>query len=142
MAKKGIKRKSGGGPLTHFTRALPVGANIFASDNSGARELNLIAVKGASTRLSRVPSAKLGDLVVCSVTKGSQKIRRQIVHAVIIRQRQRIRRFDGTIISFYDNAAVVTNEIGELKGSEIRGAVAKEAAERFPRIASAATMII
>ncbi|OLS22808.1 MAG: 50S ribosomal protein L14 [Candidatus Heimdallarchaeota archaeon LC_3] len=142
MAKKGIKRKAGGGPIAKFTRGLPIGAELLASDNSGARLLNLIAVKGAKTRLSRIPSAKIGDLIICSVTKGSQKIRRQIVHAVVVRQRQRIRRSDGTIIAFYDNAAVVTNEIGDPKGSEIRGAVAKEAAERFPRIASTATMII
>ncbi|MFW9930107.1 MAG: uL14 family ribosomal protein [Candidatus Thorarchaeota archaeon] len=142
MSKKGIKRKAGGGPQSRFTRGLPIGATLVASDNSGARLLNLIAVKGAKTRLRRVPSAKLGDLIICSVTKGSQKVRRQIVHAVVIRQKQRIRRHDGTIISYYDNAAVVTNEIGEPKGSEIRGAVAKEAAERFPRIASTATLIV
>lgn len=142
MAKKGIKRKTGGGPIERSTRGLPIGAKLIASDNSGARILNLIAVKGAKTRLRRVPSAKIGDLIICSVIKGSQKIRRQIVHAVVIRQRQRIRRPDGTVIAFYDNAAVVTNEIGDLKGSEIKGAVAKEAAERFPRIASTATMII
>ena len=142
MAAKGIKRKAGGGPLPRFTRALPIGAQIIAADNSVARELNLIAVKGAKTKIRKVNTAKIGDLCICSVTKGSQKVRRQIVHAVVIRQKQRIRRFDGTTIAFSDNAAVVTNEIGEIKGTEIRGAVAKEAAERFPRIASAATLII
>ena len=128
--------------MERSTRGLPTGAKIIASDNSGARELNLIALKGAKPRVRRLPEAKVGDLVICSVTKGSQKVRRQIVHAVIIRQRQRYKRFDGTVISFADNAAVVTNEIGEPKGTEIRGAVAKEAAERFPRVASGATIII
>ncbi|MHA2363374.1 MAG: 50S ribosomal protein L14 [Candidatus Hodarchaeales archaeon] len=137
-----VKRKSTGGQLHKFTRGLPIGAQLIAADNSGARVLNLIAVKGASTRLRRIPSAKVGDLVVCSVVKGSQKIRRQIVHAIIIRQKQRYRRFDGTWIAFYDNAAVVTSETGDLKASEIRGPVAKESAERWPRVASAATMIV
>lgn len=136
------KRKSTGSSLEHTTRGLPVGAQLVAADNSGARVLNLIAVKGASTRMNRVPSAKVGDLVICSVVKGSQKIRRQIVHAVIIRQRQRYRRFDGTWVQFFDNAAVVTSETGDLKASEVRGSVAKECAERWPRIASAATMIV
>ena len=84
----------------------------------------------------------MGDLVICSVVKGNQKIRRQIVHAVVIRQKQRYKRFDGTWVSFYDNAAVVTSETGELKASEVRGAVAKECADKWPRIASAATMIV
>jgi len=140
MASK--KKSSGGSQIERLTRGLPVGAQLIASDNSGARVLNLISVKGASTRLSRIPSAHIGDLVICSVVKGNQKIRRQIVHAIIVRQRQRYKRFDGTWIAFDDNAAVVVNENGDLKASEIRGAVAKECAERWPRLASAATMII
>ncbi len=137
-----VKRRSTGGQLKKFTRGLPIGAQLVAADNSGARILNLIAVKGASTRLKRIPSARVGDIIICSVVKGSQKIRRQIVHAVVIRQKQRYRRADGTVISFYDNAAVVTSDTGDLKGSEIRGPIAKEAGERWPRIASAATMIV
>lgn len=136
------KKSTGGSQLERLTRGLPIGAQLVASDNSGARLLNLIAVKGASTRLSRIPSAHVGDLVICSVVKGNQKIRRQIVHAIVIRQKQRYKRFDGSTISFYDNAAVVVNENGDLKASEIRGAVAKECAEKWPRLASAATMII
>ncbi|MFV2014058.1 MAG: uL14 family ribosomal protein, partial [Candidatus Heimdallarchaeota archaeon] len=131
MASK--KKSSGGSQIEHLTRGLPVGAQLIASDNSGARILNLISVKGASTRLSRIPSAHVGDLVICSVVKGNQKIRRQIVHAIVVRQRQRYKRFDGTWIAFDDNAAVVVNENGDLKPSEIRGAVAKECAERWPR---------
>ena len=140
MASK--KKSSGGSQIERITRGLPVGAQLVASDNSGARVLNLIAVKGASTRLNRIPSAQIGDIVICSVVKGNQKIRRQIVHAIIVRQIQRYKRFDGSWISFSDNAAVVVNENGDLKASEIRGAVAKECAEKWPRLASAATMII
>ena len=52
------------------------------------------------------------------------------------------RRIDGTIVQFEDNAAVVLTPEGELKGTEIRGPVAKEAAERWPRIASISSMIV
>ncbi len=45
-------------------------------------------------------------------------------------------------MSFEDNAAVLVDEMGETKGTEIKGPVSKEAAERFPKVASAATMII
>jgi len=140
MATK--KKSAGGSQIQRLTRGLPIGAQLVASDNSGARMLNLIAVKGSSTRLSQIPSAKIGDLIICSVVKGNQKIRRQIVHAIVIRQRQRYKRADGSSISFYDNAAVIVNENGDLKASEIRGAVAKECAEKWPRLSSAATMII
>jgi large subunit ribosomal protein L14 len=136
------KKTAGGTQIERITRGLPIGAQLIASDNSGARLLNLIAVKGAKMRVRQYPSAQVGDIVICSVVKGNQKIRRQIVHAIIIRQKQRYKRSDGTSISFFDNAAVIVNENGDLKATEIRGAVAKECAEKWPRLSSAATMII
>jgi len=60
----------------------------------------------------------------------------------VIRQRKPYRRADGTWVQFEDNAAVLVTEDGELKGSEIRGPVAREAAERWPSIARAASMIV
>ena len=136
------KKTAGGTQVERMTRGLPIGAQLIASDNSGARILNLVAVKGAKMRVRQYPSAQVGDLVICSVVKGNQKIRRQIVHAIVIRQRQRYKRADGTAVQFYDNAAVIVNENGDLKATEIRGAVAKECAEKWPRLSSAATMII
>ena len=124
-----------------ITRALPTGAIVPVADNSGARMIMVISVKGHKTRLRRQPAAKVGDLVVCSVKKGSPKLRRQIVHAVVIRQKKPYKRADGSWISFADNAVVVTNETGEPRGSEIRGTVSKEAADAWPRIASAARII-
>ena len=136
------KKTAGGTQVDRLTRGLPIGAQLIASDNSGARLLNLVAVKGAKMRVRQIPSAKVGDLVICSVVKGNQKVRRQIVHAIIIRQKQRYKRADGTSVAFYDNAAVLVNENGDLKATEIRGAVAKECAEKWPRLSSSATMII
>lgn len=136
------KKVAGGVQVDRLTRGLPIGAQLIAADNSGARILNLVAVKGAKMRVRQIPAAKVGDLVICSVVKGNQKIRRQIVHAIIIRQKQRYKRADGTSVAFYDNAAVIVNENGDLKASEIRGAVAKECAEKWPRLSSSATMII
>ena len=136
------KKVAGGVQVDRVTRGLPIGAQLVAADNSGARSLNLIAVKGAKMRVREYPSAQVGDLVVCSVVKGNQKVRRQIVHAIIIRQRQRYKRSDGTSVSFWDNAAVLVNENGDLKATEIRGAIAKECAEKWPRLSSSATVII
>jgi large subunit ribosomal protein L14 len=84
----------------------------------------------------------VGDIVVASVKKGTPEMRRQIVYAVIVRQRRPFRRADGTMVHFEDNAAVITTEEGETKGSDIKGPVARESAERWPRIAATASTII
>jgi large subunit ribosomal protein L14 len=69
-------------------------------------------------------------------------MRRQVLEAVVIRQRQSIRRPSGTRVKFEDNAAVLIDEMGEPRGTEIKGPVAREVAERFGSIASTATMIV
>jgi large subunit ribosomal protein L14 len=80
--------------------------------------------------------------VIATVKKGTPQMRRQIVFAVIVRQRRPTRRPDGTIVFFEDNAAVITTETGETKGTDIKGPVAREAAERWPRISATANTII
>ncbi len=123
-------------------RALPTGARLVCADNTGAKELEIIAVKGYKGVRRRYPAAGVGDMVVVSVKKGTPDIRKQVHYAVIIRQRKEYRRPDGTRIKFEDNAAVITDAEGKPKGSEIRGPVAREAAERFPKIGSIASIII
>jgi large subunit ribosomal protein L14 len=76
------------------------------------------------------------------VRKGNPNLRKQVLPAIIVRQRQLYRRVNGMWIQFEDNAAVIITAEGELRGSEIRGPVAKEAAERWPRIAGAASIIL
>jgi large subunit ribosomal protein L14 len=80
--------------------------------------------------------------VIASVKKGTPAMRRQIVFAVIVRQRRPLRRPDGTMVFFEDNAAVITTETGEVKGTDIKGPVAREAAERWPRVSATANTII
>lgn len=123
-------------------RALPTGAMLICADNSGAREVQIISVIGYKGVRRRYPAAGIGDMVVVSVKKGLPEIRKQVHYAVIIRQRKEFRRPNGDRIKFEDNAAVLVNEKGEPKGTEIRGPVAKEAAERFSKIAAIATTIV
>jgi len=123
-------------------KALPTGARLVCADNTGAMEVEIIAVRGYRGVRRRYPAAGVGDLVVVTVKKGTPEIRKQVHYAVIIRQRKEYRRPDGTRIKFEDNAAVLTNEKGEPKGSEIRGPVAREAAERFSKIGTIASIII
>jgi len=69
-------------------------------------------------------------------------MRRQVLEAVIIRQRKPIRRPDGTRVKFEDNAAVIVDENEDPRGTELKGPIAREVAERFGSIASTATMIV
>lgn len=139
---RGLQAKGVGKPKTKISRGINVGSIIKCTDNSGAKELRLVQVIGYKGRHRRAPAAAVGDIVVVSVRKGAPDMRKKIFHAVIVRQRKPYRRPEGIWVQFEDNAAVIITPEGEMRGSEIRGPVAREAAERWPRIASAASIII
>ena len=69
-------------------------------------------------------------------------MRKQIFGAVVVRQKYPIRRLNGVRVSFEDNAAVLVTQEGEIKGTDLKGPVAAEAAEKWPRIANLASMIV
>jgi large subunit ribosomal protein L14 len=125
-----------------ISRGLIAGSALRCADNSGARDLRLVQVMAYKGRLRRYPSAAVGDKVTVSVRHGTPDMRKKLFQAVIVRQRKPYRRIEGVWVQFEDNAAVIITPEGEMKGSEIRGPVAKEAAERWPRIASAASIIV
>jgi large subunit ribosomal protein L14 len=79
---------------------------------------------------------------VVTVKKGTPEMRHQVVRAVVVRQRKPFRRADGTWIAFEDNAVVIVSEDGTPRGSEIRGPVAREAVERWPRIGNIASIVV
>ena len=101
-------------------------------DNSGARNLYIISVKGIGARLNRLPAGGAGDMVMATVKKGKPELRKKVMPAVIVRQSKPWRRGDGVFLYFEDNAGVIVNPKGEMKGSAITGPVAKEAAELWP----------
>merc|ERR1712206_74805 len=112
------------------------------ADNTGAKNLYVIAVYGIRGRLNRLPAGCSGDMVLATVKKGKPELRKKVMPAVIIRQRKAFRRIDGTYIYFEDNAGVIVNQKGEMKGTAISGPVAKECADLWVRIASAASTIV
>ena len=114
------------------TKSLPLGAVIDIADNSGARLLKIVSVKNYKTRTRKLASAGIGDLVTGSVIAGKSEIRHTLVQAVIIRQKKRYSRTDGTHVRFDDNAAVLLKDVrlGTPKGTTIKGPIAKEAAIR------------
>jgi large subunit ribosomal protein L23e len=108
-------------------------------DNSGARNLYIISVKGIGARLNRLPAGGAGDMVMATVKKGKPELRKKVMPAVIVRQSKPWRRADGIYLYFEDNAGVIVNPKGEMKGSAITGPVAKEAAELWPVRGTTAT---
>eukprot|EP00112_Aurelia_sp_Birch-Aquarium-sp1_P022869 Seg66.6 transcript_id=Seg66.6/GoldUCD/mRNA.D3Y31 product="60S ribosomal protein L23" pseudo=true protein_id=Seg66.6/GoldUCD/D3Y31 len=136
-------KRAGGGAGSKFkiSTAVPVGAVINCADNTGAKNLFCIAVKAIRGRLNRLPAAASGDMFMASVKKGKPELRKKVMPAVVIRQRKPYRRKNGVFIYFEDNAGVIVNVKGEMKGSAITGPVSKECAELWPRIASNAGSI-
>eukprot|EP00258_Populus_trichocarpa_P037878 XP_024453897.1 60S ribosomal protein L23 [Populus trichocarpa] len=100
--------------------------------------LYIIFVKGIKGRLNRLSSACVGDMVMATVKKGKPDLRKKVMPAVIVRQRKPWRRKDSVFMYFEDNAGVIVNPKGEMKGSAITGPIGKECADLWPRIASAA----
>lgn len=131
--RSGIKLK--------ISNCLPVASIMNCADNTGAKNLYMIAVSGTGARLSRFPRGSVGDMFLASVKKGKPELRKKVMPAVIIRQRKPIRRREGFFLYFEDNAGVIVNNKGEMKGQNVTGPVAKECADLWPRIAAKAGSI-
>jgi large subunit ribosomal protein L14 len=126
-----------------ITRGLPVGCVVETCDNSGAKMLKVFNVMGLKTSKGKIGAAAIGDMVMASVVKGRTDMRKQVVLAIIVRQRREYRRMDGTRIKFEDNAAVVLkDDKGNPKGTMFKGAIAKEVCERWPAVAKLAKIIV
>ena len=125
-----------------ITKSIPVGAYIDCTDNTGAKLLQVISVFGYKGRRRRKPSAGVADVVNCSVKEGTVKWRKQVVRAVIVRQKKEFRRPDGLRVKFQDNAAIMVNEKGEPVGSQIKGPIAREVVERFMSIGKIASTVV
>ncbi len=141
MGKKGMRAAMGVTAITPV-RTLVIGSRLSCADNTGAKELQIVSVLGYTGRRRRMARAGVGDAVVASVKKGKPELRKQLVRAVIIRQAKEYRRVDGMRVKFEDNAAALITPEGAPRGSEIRGPMAREAAERWPRLAGIATIVV
>jgi large subunit ribosomal protein L14 len=117
-------------------------SRLKVADNSGAKEVLCIKVLGGSKKRY----ASIGDTIVVSVKhavpNGGVK-KGTVAKAVVVRTKKEIRRPDGSYIRFDDNAAVILNEGGEMKGTRIFGPVARELREReFMKIVSLAPEVL
>ena len=118
------------------------GSKVLITDNSGAKIAQIINVDHSKTRLRRLPKASVGDVCTVTIKKGRPELRGNILKCVIVRQKMIYRRKDGTRLCFEDNAGVLVSKEGDPRGTEIRGPIAREAAEQFPRLASISSLII
>lgn len=127
---------------SQIPKALPVGAVINCDDNSGAKVVQIIGMIKASTKRSRLPRAGICDVVIVAVKKGSPQMIKKVERALILRQRFPMRRPNGMRVMFEDNACALIDETGLPKGTEIKGVIAREVAERYPKVAAIAWGII
>jgi large subunit ribosomal protein L14 len=115
---------------------------LRVADNSGAKELLCIRVLGGSLR----KFGSVGDIIVAAVktaTPGGAVKKGDVVKAVIVRTKFRVRRPDGSYINFDDNAAVIIREDLNPRGTRIFGPVARELREReFMKIVSLAPEVL
>jgi len=125
-----------------ITKGLQVESFLKCADNTGASTLQIIAVKGYKGVKGRHPGCGVGSWIICSVKQGDPKLKHEIVHAVIVRQKKEYRRKSGIRVKFEDNAAVLINEKGEPRGTKIKGPIAKEVVERFSVIGKIATTVL
>jgi large subunit ribosomal protein L14 len=126
----------------NIVKTLQPGTYLKCVDNTGSDLLQVIAVKNYKGVKRRRSFCGIGDTVVAAVKKGTPKMRHEVVEAVIVRQVKEYRRRNGLRISFEDNAAVIVNEDGEPKGTQIKGPVAKEVVERFSAIGKISSIIV
>lgn len=117
-------------------------SRLNVADNSGAREVLVIRVLGGTKRRY----AGIGDTIVVSIKDALPNggVKKGTVHkAVVVRTRKELRRKDGSYIRFDDNAAVLLDAAGEMKGTRIFGPVAKELREKkFMKIISLAPEVL
>lgn len=111
------------------------------ADNSGAKEVLCIRVLGGT----RKHYASLGDIIVVAVKSaipGSDVKKGVVSKAIVVRTKKEVRRIDGSYIRFNDNAVVLLNNAGEIRGTRIFGPVARELREMNMKIISLAPEVL
>ncbi len=124
------------------TAGLNLGALLIAADNSGAKIVRLTGVKHAKAKKRKQVCAKVSDWVKVSVRKGIPEMKGKVFDAIIIRQKKPWRRLSGERVAFEDNAvAILKDDKGNPKGTQIKGPVAREVMERWSSVAKLASSI-
>ena len=116
-------------------------SRLIVADNSGAKEVLCIRVLGGTKKRY----ASIGDKIVVTVKSAipSGEIKKgTITKAVVVRTKKEVRRTDGSYIRFDDNACVLLNQLGEIRGTRIFGPVARELRDGYMKIVSLAPEVL
>ena len=117
-------------------------SRLKVADNTGAKEVLTIRVLGGTKRRY----ASVGDKIVVSIkdTSPNGSVKKGAVStAVVVRTKKEVRRADGSYIRFDDNACVLLNAVGEMRGTRVFGPVARELREKqFMKIVSLAPEVL
>ena len=125
-----------------ITPGLNLGSILVAADNSGAKIVRLVSVKRGKGKKGKQGNARVADMVKVSIRKGVPDMRGKVFDAVIVRQKKSYRRLDGERVAFQDNAvAILKDEKGNPKGTQIKGPVAREVMERWSSVARIASIV-
>jgi len=117
-------------------------SRLTVADNSGAKQVLCIRVLGGTKRRYASVGDKIVVTVKDSMPNGNVK-KGQVSHAVIVRTKKEVRRKDGSYIRFDDNAVVLLNQAGEMRGTRIFGPVGRELREKqFMKIVSLAPEVL
>uniref|UniRef100_A0A8I5Y4M0 Large ribosomal subunit protein uL14 n=1 Tax=Rattus norvegicus TaxID=10116 RepID=A0A8I5Y4M0_RAT len=130
------RRGGSSGAKFRISLGLQVGAVINRADSTGTKNVYIISVKEIKGRLDRLPAAGVGHMVMATVQKSRPQLRKKVHPAMVIRQQKSCGRKDGVSLYFEEDAEVIVNNKGKMKGSAITGPIAKEHADSWPRIAS------
>ncbi|MBI3587631.1 uL14 family ribosomal protein [Candidatus Micrarchaeota archaeon] len=124
-----------------MTRGIMSGTQLVCDDNSGAKIVEVIEVLGRRGRLRRQPSAGVADIVIVAVKKGKPEMVKKKERAVIIRQKREFARGKERV-RFTENACAIIDEKGLPKSTEIKGCVAREIADKFPKVIGLASSVV
>lgn len=129
------------GLTAKMTKPICTGTFLWCDDNSGAKIVQVIGVKGIKAAHARQPSAGIGDTVMVAVKKGKPDMIKKKELALIIRQKKEFRRGKERV-RFEDNACVLVDDKKLPRATEIKGCVAREISERFPKVVAIASAVV
>jgi len=116
-------------------------SKLNVADNSGAKVVKVIRVLGGSGRRY----ASVGDMIVVSVRSAlpsSEMKKGTVSRAVVVRTKKEVRRADGSYIRFDNNACVLVNNTGEIRGTRIFGPIPRELRANYMKIISLAPEVL
>ncbi|TSC95286.1 MAG: large subunit ribosomal protein L14 [Candidatus Berkelbacteria bacterium Athens1014_28] len=117
------------------------GTQLIVADNCGARIIECIATLHSAKR----DAAHIGEIISASVKIATPRAtvkKKEVVRAVIVRQRAPYKRKDGSLVKFSDNAAVIIDKDGNIRGTRVFGPIPREIRDNFIKIISLASEVV